>query len=936
MLPLLLALLTPPAQGEPTLALKGGVASVDGLDLCFGTGLRIAYMVDHTHPTVTVTTVVGSGAIADPTGKEGLAHVVEHLWFRSGPEDYPTVDVAHSTIGAWGNASTTLDDTVYETVGPATELDAIVSLEVARLMNPLRGVTEEILNTEREVVRNELRQRIENSSAVGLAELRQLVFPDGNPNKRFIGGTHESLDAITLSDVEQFVAKHYTPGNTTWVVTGPWSRNTFAKKLAPNLPTQVIEDPANPDAPPGAATCANRSPKSEDFDFDPPREATVVEGGVTQPIGLFGWALPSGYSDIYVQSQRAMWSMESALDNYGASCNISAGRTSSLGYCSLPLGHVRTAEREAYLRDALDQINYLWDRDYQSYQNRVFREEVGNQLAWLYRSVETETAYQPGARDLHHTGRFDTLVQYMNQIAATNQDRDTLFLEKWLNQRRAATVLITPRTDSDSAGSNRHAETLTAPGAAVDGDLDDETIRDTVHLPDLEELKTVTLSNGLEVWILPLEGPPFAHVSLLLEGNIANAPSVAVDILRDRNHSDLDTMVGDNEWLSQAPELIGGNWYTDYTSTTKTIGIRGAAANLDGLLYLLRKRIDRSRVSLESRRIQYMNLDEQKWIDRDYVETWENELYDAHLGRITSTLDEDLIAEIKKVGGPEASAWNKKIVNPTNAVLLVVGDIDAAKADKLVRMEFADWRDRSDGAELTVKAPEPAHQPTRIVLLNDPGRTNAKVHAACTLAQSGGDGAEVRRVLASGLESSLWADLRDRQGATYGVSAWTSAQANDFGALHLDSDLQSDAAPAAVKAFLGGIEALGAGEGVTEDHVQSWKLSMARDSILSQRTYSDIRGWLEWSYESGKALEGLAAYPERLAAVDLDAIQAELSPCAGNELVTVVGPIDKLRSGFDAAGMDYEVVDWESERDRLMSELDPKRYKRELRERKKR
>ncbi len=929
MLPLLIALTA--VAAPPKLELKGQMTTVDGLDLCFGSGMRIAYMVDPTHPTITIRSVVGSGATADPAGKEGLAHVVEHIWFRSIQGEH-TVNDVHGDLGAWANASTSLDDTLYETIGPKGALDALMALEADRLLHPLQGVTAEVLAIEREVVRNELREGTENSARKGLGELRQLVYPKEHPYNRSIAGNHESLDSLTLDDALAFASEHYKPNNTTWVISGPWSRNEFAEILGPNLPNELVEDPDNPNAPLGRAKCPDRAPETDEFDFKPERAAVLVEAGVTKPMGMFGWALPSGFSNKWAQTQRAVWSLEAAMAEYDASCGVSAGRTGSLGFCAIPLGDMRAAEREPYLRDALDQIGYLWDRNWMTFQNRVFREEVGNQLADAFSSIETETAHQPGVRDLHHTGRFDTLIQYTNQIQGSAQDRDTKFMEKWINQRRAATLILMPRTDGTASGGNPHSSSVVAPRAPESAEIEDEDIAATVRIPDLDALKKVAFSNGLNLWILPLEGPPFAHASMIMDGNTASAPSPAIEMLRYVYHEDLNEVV-DNQKLSQAPEVIGGNWYHNETSTTTTLGIRGASGNLDALLYLLRLRLDESKVVIEDRRGMKRVLDDLLWKDRDFVENWERELFDEHLGRVSTVFDEAFVEELKGVGIGQAQSWNKQIVNPVGATLLIVGRVDVAKAEQLARYQFADWRDRADGATPKVRAPERPTAARRIVLMNDATRTNADVHAACPLAETDAESDAVRSVLAAGLQAGLWTALRDRLGATYGVYSWATRQANGVGALHVQTEVQVEAAAATIDAILGGIALFGDDAGVPEEEIQRWKLMKARGTVLSQRTYSQIRHKLEWASTSGMGLEGLAEYPDRLAGVHLDDMQAELGPCAGSELITVAGPISRLRELLDEAEIAYEVLDWEQQRDDSMAELDPKRWRKEQRER---
>ncbi len=152
-------------------------------DLRYASGLRVLVEQDSRRPVVAVVSLVGSGGASDPKGKEGLAHLVEHLTFRARGAERPSRWGQLESIGAGRlNAYTAFDATVYHEMAPRESLAELLRIEGERLAVPLQGVTPEIFAVEREVVRNELRERNE-TGFVGqvLSFVQQASFPEDHP-----------------------------------------------------------------------------------------------------------------------------------------------------------------------------------------------------------------------------------------------------------------------------------------------------------------------------------------------------------------------------------------------------------------------------------------------------------------------------------------------------------------------------------------------------------------------------------------------------------------------------------------------------------------------------------------------------------------------------------------------------------------------------------
>ena len=164
------------------------------------------------------------GGAHDPKGKEGLAHAVEHLVFEvpvSDDENAPTFGEALGRISTGWNAGTTLDRTSYETRLPPHLLQEALALELGKIDRGCQGLSEEDFLRERDVVRNERRQRDLGATGQLLEALREFAYAEGHPYRNSVIGSDRSITSLTLQDVCEFMMEHYRRDNMIVVVSGP-------------------------------------------------------------------------------------------------------------------------------------------------------------------------------------------------------------------------------------------------------------------------------------------------------------------------------------------------------------------------------------------------------------------------------------------------------------------------------------------------------------------------------------------------------------------------------------------------------------------------------------------------------------------------------------------------------------------------------------------
>jgi predicted Zn-dependent peptidase len=196
-------------------------------------GMTIILSEDHSIPLVTVNVTYGVGSRYEAPKRSGFAHLFEHLMFmgtRRAPRG--VFDKSLEATGGSDNAWTSEDRTDYYDDGPTGSLDLMLWLEADRLRDLGALMTKEKLDLQRDVVRNERRQRIENQP-YEKAELRlpELLYPDQHPYHHPVIGSHEDLEAAQVDDVKQFFATYYDPSNASMVIAGDFDPKAAMDKI---------------------------------------------------------------------------------------------------------------------------------------------------------------------------------------------------------------------------------------------------------------------------------------------------------------------------------------------------------------------------------------------------------------------------------------------------------------------------------------------------------------------------------------------------------------------------------------------------------------------------------------------------------------------------------------------------------------------------------
>ena len=211
-------------------------------------GLRLIIAEDHLAPVVAVNIWYGVGSKHEVKGKTGFAHLFEHVMFQGSAHVKKAEHIA-LVQGAGGtmNGTTWLDRTNYFETMPSHELELALWLEADRMGTLLDALSQENLDNQREVVKNEKRWSYDNRPYGDWNErLNELLFPPDHPYHHTTIGSMEDLDAASLDDVKAFFRTYYAPNNAVLSLVGdvdPAEARAWVERYFGRIP-------ANPAIPP--------------------------------------------------------------------------------------------------------------------------------------------------------------------------------------------------------------------------------------------------------------------------------------------------------------------------------------------------------------------------------------------------------------------------------------------------------------------------------------------------------------------------------------------------------------------------------------------------------------------------------------------------------------------------------------------------------------
>ncbi|HXI57014.1 MAG TPA: insulinase family protein, partial [Polyangia bacterium] len=766
-------------------------------------------------------------------------------------------------------------------------------------------------NTEREVVRNELRQSNETGFVgQGLDWMQEAIFPVGHAYHHGIAGTHGSLTAITFDDARRFVARHYRPDNMTMLVIGDVALEGAEPFVKQQLSPALYGDPQKAAVKDYAARVPATSPPVPQVK---PAGPIRHQAAVTNPEIWIGWTIPGGFgSQSFFISQ--FWSslvtgnFEAGTfaddpDIVSVSFAPQHGKQAGMLLCRISLTEgthpQESAERVMKYLPWIDDEMYLGRRflrlKAQAMRRRAFSAET------IMGRAEDRALFTHFAG---HPGYFATVMETIRNIDA---DVATTFAQRYLKREQAHVIIIEPLPPEKQQPLGTTGLGAERPDDSSSGEAPTKDARPLTPLSDrrLAGLRTARLPSGLELIMVRRQAMPIVAVDLgfrgsrLSAGSMAVADAAAIAIQLDGEQSPSDYGIA-----------FGLRARSDGWDMRLLAGIDNLPRALDILSFSLKSfDVDWPSPKYSGTLLPFLRKREASPLaraDRQYRRA----LFGDHpLGRSVA------VDDVAKVNPADIKTWFKGLRAPQDAALVVAGDIDLDRTEALVRDALGGWQAASDPRLAATPPPLPPPAVSgalsatiKAVIVEDrPHATQVVLELGCLLPLSDERRDAVHDVLAAITRSQLHQLIRVQSGASYGVSA--SAMNTPGGTSHLTVTSAIDnahigSAMATIRDFV----RVRSENGFLPGEIAKARFNLSSGYLLSAQDVGGLSAALLRRWKLGWSLESVDRYPDYLAAVTTEQVNAAMRACSGNQVLSLVGNQTVITAGLRQAGINPPAV----------------------------
>lgn len=778
-------------------------------------GLTVILNEDHRLPSVSVNLWYKVGSKDEAEHRSGFAHLFEHLMFM-GTKRAPNgeFDRVMEAEGGSNNASTWFDRTNYFEAGPSKLLPVFLWLEADRMQDLGKSMTQEKLNLQRDVVRNERRQSVENVPyGEPETKINELMYPERHPYHIDVIGKHEDLEAATVNDVKDFFATYYVPNNCSLVISGDFQSaeaKSLVAKYFNGLPRK--DDPIHRDA--SAASL-------------PGVKRVTLTDKVPAPRVYMVWHSPQAYSagdaDLNVASGILGSGVASRLYQAlvveaGLATDVSAGQTSLL------LGSLFQVQITAKPGADLAKVEAVANLALEKFRNDgPLQDEVDRQTA----QIKTQLAHAIESVN----ERSDKLNSYEFYFG----DPDGFSRELALYRAVTPTsIKATAQQVMDPAHKLVMQVVPRQEEAKVDT-LDQKPTLLAAHDPSFPTAETFKLSNGAEVYFYPRGDVPLVEAKFIFD-----APALAESAEERGKMSLLAGMLvrgaGDMDAVafSAATDRLGAS----IDATANQFGFVVTASSLTenfvktlGLadLMMRKPRFDKE---------EWGRLSAEEMAGIKKAESTPTAVADRTLlGQVFtpssySVANSGSSKTLKNITFDAVKAAAAKL-NPAKAKIVVTGNIDKEALKNQLNSLFATLP--AGAGQSAPAAQMQAQQDINFVMVDAPGATQTSIRWA--FPQGNVASPErlslqaVSTILGGSFTSRLNQNLREKNGYTYGAAVRFDLQPT-YGLATVTTNVRTEVTGASLKEIIAELNKIGTGD-ISETEAKK-AIALQRNNLVER------------------------------------------------------------------------------------------------------
>jgi predicted Zn-dependent peptidase len=833
--------------------------------LTLANGLDIILRRQPTLPLVASNLWYHVGSKNEERNQRGFAHLFEHLMFE-GSQHYPGDFFKHlQRLGANINGSTSSDRTNYFVDVPAAHLEVVLAMESDRMAHLVPAIDVEKLRIQKDVVKNEYRQNYANRpyGMVGPL-LAEALYPPQHPYNWLTIGAMEDLEAATLDDVAAFFQRYYVPANASLALVGDFDPDKVyplvdryfgaipggTKALRPWVPSCggdggrdiVLQDRVELDR---YYVVWHTTPQFHDDDAPLNLLADILARGKASRL----------YQNLVIERQLAQdvtvsQAARELAGTFGIMVTLRPSR---------PIGEVR----------------YLLETEIANIAAGGVTEQE------LNRVITMKTASFFFA--LEHMGGFGGIADRLNAYNVFRGDPSLITTDlrrfqhvtidaiatvaaRYLDGKPRVTLSVLGRKPASAMSALDRA---TPPPSAAPA-----AYRAAVP-------RTLKLSCGIPVWVLPRgDLPTVALTVALLGGGSLQPPDRAGLFLLTTSMLDEGTHTRSSAQIALGAEEMG-------TSLTTSCSWDGAFVSFRCLKSFFKPSLDLAVDVLRA-----PSFPESEWqrihgqtlaalqAERDSAESRAyrgmlRALYpEQHPYRYPLDGVETIVATLAR---SEAVECHRRYLGPDQAGIVVAGDVDPEAIARALEERLADWR--GPRVQLPeVPTPDRATHP-RILLLDRPGAAQAVVRVGHVgIARSDADFEPlllVNQILGGQFTSRLNEKLREERGYTYGVRSQFDCRLAR-GPFSIVTSLQSDKLADALGDIYHELLALVGGRPPSQIELDDARRALIEGQSRNFETPPSLVNRYANLFIHGLPPAHYTSFPERLAAIDLDSLNAAM------------------------------------------------------------
>ena len=896
-------------------------------------GLTVILHEDNSDPLVHVDVTYHVGSGREDIGKSGFAHFFEHMMFQ-GSEN--VADEQHfkiiSEAGGTLNGTTNSDRTNYFETAPSNQLEKMLWLESDRMGFLLDAVTQKKFEVQRETVKNERGQRVDNRPYGRLGErVAQALYPEGHPYSWPVIGYMEDLNRANVNDVKKFFLRWYGPNNATLTIGGDIDEEqtlAWVKKYFGSIPRgPEVNDP---------------KPTKVTLDND---RYISLEDNVSLPLLYMAYPTVSRLhpdeapldvlASIIGQGKTSILYKNLVKNGTAVQSSVSHGcKELSCEFVLYalpnPMSGKGLADLEAVIRESFKEFE---QRGVKADDIERVKASIKSRLIYGLQSVSGKVSQL--AANQTFEGNPDLIQKELERYENVTEADVMRVYEQYLKGQHAVIMSVVPKGQKAMVA---HKDTWTPTPRNIpeykevtEADLDLRVAKDDFDrsvMPEAGDNPTIKvpeiwrseLSNGVKVLGAVNKETPTTAIRLRIKTGSSNDPldklglaSITSSMLNEatENYS--------NEELSNILQKLGSSVSVSSGDNYTQLTISSLTENLDKTLQIANEKLRSPKFDAEDfKRVKEQTIEGIKSAAKQPSVVASNVYKKLLFGsdNAFAYANSGTIETVNNITLDDVKQFYQDYYSPATATIVAVSDLEEdALNTKLKR--FSSWQ--GDAVEQVSAKPFPELEKA-IYFVDKPGAAQSEIRIGKRSLAYDATGEHYRSGLMNynlggAFNSRININLREDKGYTYGARSGFSGN-EDYGYFTASAGVRTDATDKSITEFLREIKAYH-NSGMTEAELEFMRNSLGQRDARDYETPRQKLGFLGRIMTYDLDADYVDEQNDILQSIELEQLNelAQQHLVLDDMIIVVVGDKKSVMPGLEKLG--YDIIELDAEANRL-------------------